>query len=418
MSTLPRDAEHVVVIGAGIVGVSTAIWLRRFGAFVTLIDRTAPGQGTSYGNGGVLAACAMVPVTGPGLLRKAPGMLLDRDQPLFLKWGYLPRLMPWLLKYLSHANDADTRRIALGLTPIVGDSAAQHMSLTDGLAARRYVVPGEYVYAYGDRADFDAEAYSWGLRAEAGFEPQLIEGGAVREYEPNFGPDVGCLAVLSDHGHVRDPGGYVAALAADFVAMGGRIRTTDVHDVQLDGDRISAVLTADGPIACDRAVIAGGIWSGPLMQKLGINVPLETERGYHIVFEGADHGPSVSVMVNAGKFVATPMDAGLRCAGIIEFGGLDVPPSRTPFALLRRKMRQTFPGLTHGREVEWMGHRPATADSLPCIGEVRSTGIYTAFGHHHIGLTAGPKTGRLLAGLMTGEPSNTDLTPYQPGRFS
>ncbi len=415
---MAREPEHVVVIGAGIVGVSTAIWLRRFGARVTLVDRAAPGEGTSHGNGGVLAACAMLPVTGPGLIRKAPGMLINPDAPLFLKWAYLPRLLPWLLKYLSHANAPETRRLAAALSPIVGDSVDQHMALTDGLSARSYVIPGDYVYAYGTRAEFDSEAASWALRAEHGFAPTLLEGSEVQEYEPHLGPAVQCLAVMKDHGHVRDPGGYVKALARDFQAMGGEIRETTVRDVTLEEGRITEVLTSDGPIACDRAVIASGVWSGPLMRKLGLNVPLESERGYHIVFEDARNGPRVPFMINAGKFVATPMDAGLRCAGILEFGGLDAAPSRAPFALLRRQVKRAFPGLTQGREVEWMGHRPATSDSLPLIGQIRETGIYTAFGHQHIGLTAGPKTGRLLAGLMTGRPSNTDLTPYQPGRFA
>ncbi|SNR52237.1 NAD(P)/FAD-dependent oxidoreductase [Puniceibacterium sediminis] len=410
--------DHVVVIGAGIVGVSTAIWLRRYGAAVTLVDRAPPGEGTSHGNGGVLAACAMLPVTAPGLIRKAPGMLLDRDAPLFLKWAYLPRLLPWLMKYLSHANAPDTRRLAQGLSPIVSDSVDQHMALTDGLSARSFVVPSDYAYAYANRADFDADASSWALRAEHGFTPRLIEGAAVQEYEPALGPSIHCLAVMQDHGHVRDPGGYVKALAKDFEAMGGVIRQTAVQDVTLTDGRITEVLTADGPIACDRAVIASGIWSGPLMKKLDLNIPLESERGYHIVFQGAQNGPRMPFMIQSGKFVATPMDDGLRCAGIVEFGGLDAPPSRAPFELLRRHVKRAFPGLTHGEEVEWMGHRPATTDSLPLIGQVRETGIYAAFGHQHIGLTAGPKTGRLLAGLMTGQPSNTDLTPYQPGRFT
>ncbi|WP_372835398.1 NAD(P)/FAD-dependent oxidoreductase [Puniceibacterium confluentis] len=415
MSPVP---DHVVVVGAGIVGVSTAIWLRRFGARVTVVDHADPGEGTSHGNGGVLAACAMLPVTAPGLIHKAPGMLLDRDAPLFLKWAYLPRLLPWLIKYLSHANAADTRRIAEGLAPIVVDSVDQHLALTEGLSARSFVVPGEYAYAYADRRAFDAEAGSWALREALGFAPQLVEGPAVREYEPMLGSGINCLAVLSDHGHVRDPGGYVKALARDFQAMGGTIRRARVLDLTLTGGRVSQVETSDGPIVCDRVVSASGVWSAPLLVKLGLKVPLESERGYHIVFEDARNGPRVPFMINAGKFVATPMDAGLRCAGIVEFGGLDAGPSRAPFDLLRRQVRRAFPGLTHGKEVEWMGHRPTVPDSLPLIGQVRETGVYTAFGHHHIGLTAGPKTGRLLAGLMTGRPSNTDLTPYQPGRFS
>ncbi|MFZ5961830.1 NAD(P)/FAD-dependent oxidoreductase [Thalassococcus sp. BH17M4-6] len=411
------SADHVVVIGAGIVGVSTAIWLRRFGADVTLVDRGAPGQGTSHGNAGILAACAMVPVTGPGLVPKAPGMLLDRDAPLFLRWSYLPKLLPWLLKYLAHANDRDTRRIAAALTPIVGDSVDQHMALTDGLSAHRFIVPGDYVYAFERRADFEAGAYGWALRREAGFVPEILEGGAVRDYEPALGERITCLAVLKDHGHVLDPGGYVAALAQDFEAMGGVIRRADVRDIEVTEGRVTAVLTDAGPISCDSAVIAAGAWSLPLLARLGLRVPLETERGYHIVFEEAENGPRRPVMIDAGKFVATPMTAGVRCAGVVEFGGLEAGPSRAPFEMLRRHVRRSLPGLTSAREVEWMGHRPATSDSLPLIGEVGQTGVYTALGHQHIGLTGGPKTGRLLAGIMTGRPSNTDMTPYQPGRF-
>ena len=410
--------EHVVVIGAGIVGVSTAIWLRRAGAEVTLVDRGAPGQGTSHGNGGVLAACAVLPVTGPGLLASAPKMLLSPDAPLFLRYGHLPRLLPWLLKYLSHANDGDTRRIAAGLAPIVADSVDQHMALTDGLTARRFVQPSDYAYAYNSRAAFDAQGYSWTLRRDHGFVPDLIEGGAVQDYEPALGPAITCLAVLRDHGHILDPGGYVAALAQDFTRMGGQIRRAEVRDLTLTDGRITDLHTTDGPIPCDRAVITTGVWSAPLMRKLGLKVPLESERGYHIVYEDAENAPKVPVMIDSGKFVATPMTAGLRCAGVLEFGGLDAGPSRAPFRMLRKQVRAALPRLKHGREIEWMGHRPATSDSLPLIGQIGQTGVYAGFGHHHIGLTAGPKTGRLLAGLMTGNPSNTDTTPYQPGRFA
>lgn len=417
-SAQTASALPIVVIGAGIVGVSTAIWLRRYGARVVIVDRGAPGQGTSYGNGGVLASCAMVPVTTPGLLAKAPRMLRDPDFPLFLRWSYLPRLLPFLLKYMANANDADTRRIARGLTPIVGDSVEQHMALTEGLRARDFVVPSDYCFAYADRAAFEGDAYVWALRREAGFVPEVIEGPAVHDFEPALGPQTGFVAALRDHGHVRDPGGYVAALAQDFEAMGGEIRQAAVTDIQIEDGQATAVLTDAGPIPCAQVVLATGVWSKPLMAKLGIKVPLETERGYHIVFEGAEGGPKKPFMMTRGKFVATPMAAGLRCAGIVEFGGLEAGPSKAPFALLRRQVADAFPALRHSGEDEWMGHRPAPSDSLPLIGEIRTSGVFTAFGHHHIGLTGGPKTGRLVAGLMTGRVPNADLAPYAPSRFA
>ena len=171
-------------------------------------------------------------------------------------------------------------------------------------------------------------------------------------------------------------------------------------------------------MACDDIVLATGVWSKPLMAKLGLNVPLESERGYHVIFEGATGGPARPVMIASGKFVATPMAQGLRCAGILEFGGLDAAPSKAPLALLRRQAKAAFPQLEATREIEWLGHRPAPSDSLPLIGQVGTSRVFTAFGHHHIGLTGGPKTGRLVAGLVMGQPVNTDLQPYAPQRFS
>ena len=410
--------RHVVVVGAGIVGVSTAIWLRRAGLEVTVVDRAAPGTGTSHGNAGVLAACAMVPVTTPGLVRKAPGMLMDRDFPLFMRWPYLPRLLPWLRRYIAHANDTDTRRIAQHLTPIVGDSVEQHKSLCTDLGLGDWVTDSDYCFAYRSRADFDKEAYIWELRAQNGFTPELLEGGAVHEFEPNLGPDIHCLAVMKNHGFIRSPGGYVQALATAFEGMGGTIRTAEVKDVTLTGDQVTSVETTDGPIACDELVLATGVWSKPLMQKLGLNVPLEAERGYHIVFKDATGGPSRPTMIASGKFVATPMEQGVRCAGIVEFGGLDAGPSKAPLALLRRQAREAFPNLQASEEIEWLGHRPAPSDSLPLIGQIGTSRVYTAFGHHHIGLTGGPKTGRLIAGLIAGQGTNTNLAPYHPQRFA
>lgn len=407
-----------VVIGAGIVGVSAAIWLRRAGREVTLIDRGAPGMGTSYGNAGILANCSMVPVTTPGLILKGPKYALDPNFPLFMRWSYLPKMLPWLVKYLSHANDSDTRRIAKGLAPIVGDGVEQHEALSRGTRAAEWIVNGDYTFAYANRAAFEADSYVWELRRDAGFVPQMIEGSAAQDYEPNLCPDVTCLAVMKDHGHIRDPGGYVAALAEEFQALGGVWKQADVKDFAFEGDKVAAVKTTTGEIACSEVVLATGVWSKPLMKRLGLNIPLETERGYHIVYENAEGGPAMPLMVAAGKFVATPMKAGLRCAGVIEFGGLEAGPSKSPLALLRKQVAKAFPNLKATDEIEWQGHRPATTDSLPLIGQVGQTGIYVGFGHHHIGLTGGPKTGRLIAQLMSGQRPNMDMTPYDPARFA
>jgi glycine/D-amino acid oxidase-like deaminating enzyme len=410
--------QKVVVVGAGIVGVAAAIWLRRAGNDVTLVDRSEPGQATSYGNAGVLAASSVAPVTGPGLILKAPRMLINPDFPLFLRWSYLPKLAPWLARYLRHANDADTRRIAAGLHHIIGDTVEQHKALAGGTPAEKWIRDSDYVYAYADRTAFAADAYVWALRKEAGFTPTLVEGGAVREVEPGLGESIQFLAVMKHHGYILDPGAYVGDLAKYFSDLGGRVMQATVSDFDLAGGVIKAVETTEGRLECDAAVLATGVWSKPLMRKLGLNVPLESERGYHIVFTNPSITLRSPTMIASGKFVATPMSEGLRCAGLVEFGGIEAGPSRKPLDLLRRKVKTAFPDLHAAQEITWLGHRPAPSDSLPLIGEVGASRVFAAFGHHHVGLTGGPKTGRIVAAMIAGVAQNIDLKPYDPQRFA
>lgn len=408
----------VAVVGAGIVGVSTALWLQRDGHDVVLIDRGEPGEGTSYGNGGVLASCSIVPVTVPGLMRKAPRMLFDPAQPLFLKWSYLPRLLPWLREYLSHCTPEQVNRIADAMLPIVGDSLADHQALAAGTGAEKWLKPSDYVFVYNDRAHYAGDAFGWGIRKARGLVWDELEGEALRAYDPSLDARLDFAARFGDHGTITDPGRYVKDLAAHVVANGGRLVRGEVTDfVRIDG-RVTGVRVGGETIDCSAAVLATGVWSKALCRKLGLDVPLESERGYHVELWEPSVMPRNPLMIASGKFVMTPMDGRLRLAGIVEFGGLDAAPSRAPFDLLMKNAQAALPGLRWKEKTEWMGHRPAPADSIPLIGEVPGTrGMFLGFGHHHVGLTGGPKTGRILAQLVSGRRPNLDLAPYAPSRF-
>lgn len=410
--------KTVAVIGAGIVGVSTAIWLQRDGHDVILIDKAGPGEGTSHGNGGVLASCSVMPVPGPGLWTKAPKMLLDPNQPLFLKWSYLPRLMPWLMKYMSHANADSARRRAAAATSIIGDSLSDHLALATGTGAEKWVVPSDYVFIYNTRADYEADAFGFSVRKENGFDWELLEDQAFRDYDPIWGPQMTCAARFPDHGRIADPGQYVKDLAGHVQSQGGRLIIGEVSDIAREKGAVTGVRIGGETIACDAAVLTTGVWSGPLAAKLGVKPPLESERGYHLELYEPSAMPRSPVMIASGKFVATPMEGRLRLAGIVELGGLDLPPSRAPFALLEKQIRAAIPGLTWKKTVEWMGHRPSMSDSLPVIGESPVvSGAYMGFGHDHVGLTGGPKTGRILSQLISGTTPNINLAPYAPDRF-
>ncbi|SHH38087.1 D-amino-acid dehydrogenase [Cognatiyoonia sediminum] len=411
-------AKHpIIVVGAGIVGVSTAIWLQRFGHRVVLMDRDAPGEGASFGNAGLIAQWAVTPVTTPGLWRDMPNYLINPQSPLFVEWGYLPKMLPWLGRFLAQATDGKTQTYADQVAPLLLDAVDQHRSLIAGTAAESFVRDSKLSYAYRSQAEFEKDAYAWALKRRCGFEPQMVLGADVRDAEPILGPDIGCLAVLEGQGHVMDPGRYVKALAKHFEKDGGAFVRATVQGIGRQGGAVTHVDTDQGRFDCNRLVVTAGIWSKELMQALGLKVQLETERGYHLVFENPSEMPKNPMMHVKGKFGVNPMNVGLRCAGMVELGSHTSGPSDAPLNLLRENAKKAFPTLTYSNVKEWMGFRPSTPDSLPLIGEIENSGIYTGFGHQHVGLTAGPKTGRLLAQMIDKQPPNIQMDAYLPARY-
>lgn len=419
MSVNSAPAEKpVVIIGAGIVGVSTAIWLQRSGRQAVLVDRVGPAGGTSYGNAGVLASASVVPVTVPGLISKAPGMLLDRDQPLFVNWSYLPRMLPWLGRYLSHCKPEQVERIATALSPILGNSLRDHQALAAGTGAERWISAAPYVYVYRDRAHFETDQFGWDTRRAHGFSWREYEGQAMHDFDPVFGDALTFAAAVDDHGRISDPGAYVQHLAGHFEQQGGRIVKADVDDVIQANNEITGIYAAGEAIDASAVVLATGAWSAQLLKKMGHSIPLEAERGYHIELYNPSVTPKAPSMIASGKFVMTPMDGRLRIAGMVEFGGLVAGANKAPIDLLKRQIHQVIPGLRWDDTREWLGHRPAPVDSIPVIGGVPGLkNLYVGFGHQHVGLTGGPRTGQLLAQLIATGTTDIDLDPYRIDRF-
>jgi len=409
----------IAVIGAGIVGVSTAEWLRRDGHAVTLIDRIEPGDPaqTSYGNAGLLARTAVVPVSVPGLLKHVPSMLMDPDGPLFLRWSYLPRLLPWLMPFLRNGREDKVREISTSLDAILGDSVDQHRALSAGTAAADYIETGDYAYLYKDRAAFEKDAWGFGIRREHGAEWEEWDRAALLERDPHLSEQVGFAAALKDHGWIRDPGAYVAALFAAYRAGGGGFQLGEV-DAIAPAEAGGTVTVAGEATAYDRIVVASGVWSRRMAEQLGHTVPMEAERGYHLVLENPSFQPAIPYMVADAKFAVTPMDGGLRCAGLVEFAGIDAPAKMERTKLFERRIRALYPTLEWSGMQTWMGRRPSTPDSLPLIGEsTRARGIWFGFGAQHVGLTSGPKTGRLIADMIAGRHPNIDMAPFATNRF-
>lgn len=346
-------------------------------------------------------------------------MLFNSDAPLFMKWSYALKLLPWLRKYLKHCNPADVRRIASALTPILADSLVQHQALAADTNAAQFIKPTDYMFVYDDRQAFEAEKFVWDVRRENGFEWKELDFDELVKRDPGFKNGSARFGVsLGQHGFITDPGRYVKALAEHFVAEGGELFVGTVEDLISSNGQVTQIKTSNGSVECDTAIMATGVWSEALSRKIGVKVPMEAERGYHVEFYNATQMPRFPSMIASGKFVATPMDGRLRCAGIVEFGGLKALASRKPLELLKRQVSTVFPAMTYERTEEWLGHRPAPADSIPLIGEFNRMGrVYAGFGHQHVGLTGGAKTGRILADLVAGVEPAIDMSPYRPDRF-
>ncbi|MEP4766632.1 MAG: FAD-dependent oxidoreductase [Roseibium sp.] len=405
----------VIVVGAGIVGVSCAIWLQRDGHEVTLVDRAGPASGTSHGNAGVLAAGAIIPVTTPGLLSRAPGMLMDRNAPLFLRWSYVPKLLPFLAKYLRFATDKHVDHYGIAMSFLLHDTVDQHRQLAQDTPAANFIGDENYCFGYATQAAFEADAYGWRKRKAAGYEYEVVSGAEHAVDDPAFGAAFETVVRCKNHGRISDPGAYVKALADHFVDQGGMLQICDVRDVDVTDGVITGLHTSEGAMSADHIVFAMGPWSKAIAHKLGVKVPFESERGYHLEFINPTIMPKAPMMVASGKFVLTPMDGRLRAAGVIEFGGLEKGPGRAPFEMLHRQVAEILPDMRSDDVVEWMGHRPAPADSLPLIGANDAQGrSYSAFGHQHVGLTGGPKTGRIIADLIGGKKPNNDLAAFDP----
>ncbi len=280
------------------------------------------------------------------------------------------------------------------------------------------VIPSDYLFIYRDRAQYEADKYDWNIRKANGFDWDILEGQNFRNYDPIFSDENNFPTCCKNHGRISDPSQYIKDLATHFVSNGGKLLTAEVSDIVHEKGHVTGVRTTNETIECDVAVIVAGAWSAPLTKSLGLEIPLESERGYHLELWEPNIMPRSPVMLTAGKFVATPMEGQLRLAGIVEFGGLNKPPSKAPFNLLLNNIKSTIPALTWKESTKWMGHQLTIVDSLPVIGEISAIkNVFLGFGHDHVGLTGGPKTGWLHSQLISGQKTNIDLTPFSPSRF-
>lgn len=407
--------SNVLIAGAGIIGLSAARALLAEGHSVTIVDRDPAGDKASFGNAGGLGVTEIVPASVPGLVWKVPGWLCDPLGPLSVRPAHFPKLVPWLARFMQSSSQSEMLRITKALAALTAPVYDDYMPLLEELKLTHELHQVGALWVYETEAAFKADAFDRDLRRSYGIVFDELDGYEARRLEPALGKAVVRAAMTPQWSHFDDPKRVVDRLREFVVAQGVKLVSGEAVAIESKQLRLATGKAVD----FDQLIIATGAWSARLAKSIGDRVLLESERGYNITIPNSGVSLTREVIFAERKFVATPMDMGLRIGGAAEFAGLETAPNYARSNALAKLARIYLPDLKSEEGTRWMGHRPTTPDSLPVIGRSpHRDDVIHAYGHSHGGLTLGPTTARLIADLVARRQSAIDLSPFSVSRFS
>ena len=405
------------IVGAGIQGISNALFLQKKGFSVTIFDRDEPGSpAASYGNAGHFSPYASVPINRPDVLTDVPAMLLSSTGPLALKWNYVPKMMPWFLQFIRNCTTKRMMHTAKNMHQILDLALPAYDELFDEIELGGLVEKKGILYIWNDQS-LKSRELEIKVRNELGVDQQVVTPKEIHDLEPNIKP-IYHGGVYYQYGrHARNPKKILLKLYDLFLKKGGKFLKMNIKDINFNDEK-PVIKAETQSFLFDKIVIACGSFSKKLTDNLDEKIPLDTERGYHVHFKDCDHLLSRPVIFQNRGFGITPMEQGLRVVGTVEFGGLDNPLSKSRVKNLINNAKYMMGDLPE-HEDEWLGFRPTLPDYLPVIGPSKKyKNVFYCFGHHHLGWTLGPISGKIISGMIAEENTNLDLKPYSSLRFS
>ena len=411
-----KRKEKIGIIGAGIQGVCNALFLQKKGYEVTIFDKYEPGSSASYGNAGHFSPYASVPLNRPDVLSDVPSMLLSTRGPLALKWNYVYKMLPWFYSFVKNCRENKMMHTAkymhqiLDLSLPAFDELFEEINL-DGLIEHKGIM---YVWTNKSQKSRDLEI---NLRNNLGVKQRLLSPKEIHDLEPNLKPFYDGGVIYDYARHARNPKKILIKLFENFTLKGGKFLKLNIEKLDFDGEK-PVIRSETQRFIFDKLVIACGAFSKKFTDKLHENIPLETERGYHVHFKGYENLISRPIVYADKGFGMTPMEQGLRVVGTVEFGGLENPLSKSRISNLVLNAREMLDGLPEHND-EWLGFRPTLPDFLPIIGPSKNfKNVFYSFGHHHLGWTLGAISGKIISSMISDENTNLDLEPYSSLRFS
>ena len=413
---MSEKSIKVGIVGAGIQGVCNALFLQKKGFQVTLFDRDEPGNAASYGNAGHFSPYASVSLNRTDILADVPQMLVSSRGPLALKWNYVPKMVPWFVKFIVNCRKEKMMHTAKYMHQILDQSLPAFDELFQDVDLEGLVESKGILYVWTNKS-LKSRELEIQIRDELGVKQQLVNPKEIHDLEPNLKPfyDGG---VFYDYArHARNPRKILVKLFESFIEKGGKFLKLNIQNVDFDGEQ-PVLRTEAQRFIFDKLVIACGAFSKRLTDKLHEDIPLDTERGYHVHFKGCDNLISRPIVYADRGFGMTPMEQGLRVVGTVEFGGLENPLSKSRIKNLILNAKDMIDGLPEHKD-EWLGFRPSLPDFLPVLGPSKNyKNVFYSFGHHHLGWTLGAISGKIVSKMIANEPTNLDLQPYSSIRFS
>lgn len=414
---MPTDRQHVAIIGAGIIGTVTALQLQRAGLQVTLVDQAPPGEGCSFGNGGAISPDMCVPIALPGMLRRVPRWLFDPKGPLVVRWRHLPRTFPWLARWIRAGSERRVLAISEALRALHGTSYSRYQALLGEHAKGLLEMTGQ-IYVWRTEQPAASEQFARQLRTEHGIDTKLLNRAALANLDPHLAPEFRHGLFFPENGHTVNPLRLVQTVVGLFEQAGGNVVRRRVLEFGFGHGGVKNLRCEDGELAADAVVVAAGIDSAAFARMLGDRLPLQAERGYHVMLPDPGIRPAIKISNREHMFGITPMEHGVRIAGTVEIASPDAPMDENRARAMLEHAQRMYPELNPAGATFWMGSRPSTPDSLPIID--RSSGaqnVIYAFGHGHFGLTGAPITADIVAAHFIGRPPPVPVEPYQANRF-
>ena len=413
-----KTKSSVGVIGAGIQGVCISLSLIKKGFNVTLFDRLDPGDQTaSYGNAGHFSPYASVPINRPDVLIDVPAMLMSSTGPLALKWNYVPKMIPWFIKFIKNCSKKNMMHTAKYMHQVLDLALPAYDELFKDIDVSSLVENKGIIYFWTNK-DLKSRELEINIRKELGVKQQLLTPHEIHDLEPSIRKIYHGGILYADARHARNPKKILLKLFESFIKKGGKFEKQSVETISFSSNDKPLIKASLKTFNFDKAVVACGAFSKKLTDKVNEKIPLDTERGYHVHFKGHDHLLSRPVIFLNRGFGITPMEQGLRVVGTVEFGGLNNPPTKKRITNLINNAKYLFPDLQE-HEDEWLGFRPTLPDFLPVMGPSKNhKNLFYSFGHHHLGWTLGAISGKIISGMIAEEKTNLDLSPYSSQRFS